>query len=421
MIAEWQGEPENQRRPFFWANRGRDPDSPTMGAAHLAPPAPLRIIGVGTTTADGLKQGVIVDIDRVAGAIASAVKEAEQMAGLTVRSYNVGVAGEHIRSMNSRGVVAVPDLESEISEVDVTRALDAATKFSLPYDREIIHTLPQEYIVDDQKGIRHPVGMYGSRLESRVHVVTASRPALDNVAKAMRLAGAGIGEMVVEPLASAHAAVTPEERRIGAMLMDIGGGTTDVMLFVDGGVVASGVIGLGGNNITNDIAYGLRTSQQHAEEIKVRYGCAVTSAIEGEDSIDVPTIGFGGSRRVAKHLLSGIIEPRVTELFSLINVQITENKLKKALGAGLILTGGSAMLRGVKELAEQVFELPVRIGYPHDVDGLTEVVSHPKYSTGVGLLYPSGEAQSRKLNGARPTRRLRQSLDQIKKTIASFI
>jgi cell division protein FtsA len=417
MIAEWQGPRENQRRPFFWANRGRDPDSPLVGAAQIAPPAPLRIIGVGTTPADGLKQGVIVDIDRVAGAVAAAVGEAEQMAGLSVRTYNVGVAGEHIRSMNSRGVVAVPDLETEISEGDVTRALDAATKFSLPYDREIIHTLPQEYIVDDQKGIRHPVGMYGSRLESRVHVVTASRPALDNVAKALRLADVGIGEMMVEPLASAYAAVTPEER----LLMDIGGGTTDVMLFVDGGVVASGVIGLGGNNITNDIAYGLRTSQQHAEEIKVCHGCAVASAIEGEDSIDVPTIGFGGSRRVAKHLLSGIIEPRVTELFSLINVQITENKLKKALGAGLILTGGSAMLKGVRELAEQVFELPVRIGCPHEVDGLTEVVSHPKYSTGVGLLYPSGEAQSRKLNGARSTRRLRQSLDQLMRTIASFI
>jgi cell division protein FtsA len=376
---------------------------------------------VGTAQAEGLKQGVIVDIDRAAGVIAAAVKEAEQMAGISVRDYNVGVAGEHIRSMNSRGVVAVPDLETEISEVDVARALDAATKFSLPYDREIIHTLPQEYIVDDQKGIRHPVGMYGSRLESRVHVVTASRPALDNVAKAMRLAGVGIGDMTVEPLASAYAAVTPEERRIGGMLLDIGGGTTDVMLFVDGGVVASGVIGLGGNNITNDIAYGLRTSQQHAEEIKIRHGCAVASAIVDDDVIDVPTIGFGGSRRVAKHMLTGIIEPRVTELFSLINVQITENKLKKALGAGLILTGGSAMLKGVKELAEQVFELPVRIGFPHDVDGLTEVVSHPRFSTGVGLLYPSGEAQTKKLSGARSTRRLRDSFDHLKKTIASFI
>ena len=421
MIAEWQGSTAAHRRPFFWPNRVRDPDERMLGAARLAPPAPLRIVGVGTVEAEGLKQGVIVDIDKVAEVIASAVREAEQMAGISVRDYNVGVAGEHIRSMNSRGVVAIPDIETEIGEVDVARALDAATKFSLPYDREIIHTLAQEYIVDDQKGIRHPVGMYGSRLECRVHVVTASRPALDNVAKSMRLAGVGINEMMVEPLASAYAAVTPEERRIGAMLMDIGGGTTDVILFVDGGAVASGVIGLGGNNITNDIAYGLRTSQQHAEEIKIRHGCAVASAIVDDDPIDVPTIGFGGSRRVAKHMLSGIIEPRVTELFSLINVQITENKLKKALGAGLILTGGSAMLKGIKELAEQVFELPVRVGYPHDVDGLTEVVSHPRYSTGVGLLYPSGEAQTKKLNGARSTWRLRHSFDQLKKTIASFI
>jgi cell division protein FtsA len=421
MIAEWQGVAQVHRRPSFWAHSRRDPDARALGAAELAPPAPLRIIGVGTTPAEGLKQGVIVDIDKVAAAVSAAAGEAEQMAGISVRTYNVGVAGEHIRSMNSRGVVAVPDLETEIGELDVCRALDAATKFSLPYDREIIHTLPQEYIVDDQKGIRHPIGMYGSRLEARVHVVTASRPALDNVAKAMRLASVGLGEMIVEPLASSWAAVTPEERRIGAMLMDIGGGTTDVMLFVDGGVVASGVIGLGGNNITNDIAYGLRTSQQDAEEIKIRHGSAVASAVVGEETIDVPTVGFGGTRRVAKHMLSGIIEPRVKELFSLINVQITENKLKKALGAGLILTGGSAMLKGVKELAEQVFELPVRIGYPHDVDGLTEVVGHPKFSTGVGLLYPSGEAQSKKLNSARSTRRLRQSFDQLRRTIASFI
>jgi cell division protein FtsA len=421
MIAEWQGDTTAHRGPFSWAKRGRDPNAAAFGAAQLAPPAPLRIIGVGSTTAEGLKQGVIVDIDRVAGAVATAVREAEQMAGVSMRTYNVGIAGEHIRSMNSRGVVAVPDLETEISEIDVARALDAATKFSLPYDREIIHTLPQEYIVDDQKGIRHPVGMYGSRLESRVHVVTAAKSALDNVAKAMRLADVGIGEMIFEPLASSYASVTPEERRIGAMLMDIGGGTTDVILFVDGGVVASGVIGLGGNNITNDIAYGLRTSQQHAEEIKIHHGYAMSGAIDGNETIDVPTIGFGGSRCVAKHMLSGIIEPRVTELFSLINGQITENKLKKALGAGLILTGGSAMLKGVQELAEQVFELPVRIGYPHDVDGLTEVVSHPRFSTGVGLLYPSGEAQSKKLNGARSARRLRQSFHHLKRTIASFI
>lgn len=388
----------------------------------MASPAyPLRMIGVGTAAAEGLKQGVVVDIERAAAAVAHAVKEAEQMAGLSVRRYNVGVAGEHIRSMNSRGVVAIPDLESEICENDVARALDAAQKFSLPYDREIIHTLPQEYIVDSQRGVRHPAGMYGSRLEARVHVVTAARPALDNVAKALRLAGVEIGEMVVEPLASSYAAVTPEERQIGVMLLDIGGGTTDVMLFVDSGVVASGVIGIGGNNITNDLAYGLRTSQQHAEEIKIRHGCAMTSMIDGKDTIEVPTIGFGGSRRVDKHLLSGIIEPRVTELFSLINAQISENKLKNSLGAGLVLTGGSAMLAGVKELAEQVFELPVRIGFPFAVDGLVEVVSHPKYSTGVGLLYTDGEAQTKRLNRVTSAQRLRHSFRQLVRAISSFI
>jgi cell division protein FtsA len=394
---------------------------PARGAASVAPEVPLRIIGVGTTPVDGLKQGVIVDIERTAAAVVRAVREAEQMAGLSVRTYNVGVAGEHIRSMNSRGVVAIPSLESEICDADVSRALDAARKFSLPYDREIIHTLPQEYIVDSQRGIRHPAGMYGSRLEARVHVVTASRPALDNVAKTLRLAGVEIGEMIVEPLASSYAAVTPEERQIGVMLLDIGGGTTDVMVFREGGVAASGVIGLGGNNITNDIAYGLRTSQQHAEEIKIDHGYALTSIMGGNDMIDVPTIGIGGSRRVAKHLLAGIIEPRVSELFSLINLQITENNLKKSMGAGLVLTGGSAMLRGVQELAEQIFDLPVRIGFPHSVDGLTEVVNHPRYSTGVGLLYPDSEAKTRKLSGVTSAQRLRHSFHQLKRAIASFI
>jgi cell division protein FtsA len=405
-------------------SRGRDSraqEDPGKSAASVAPRAPLRIIGVGTAPADGLKQGVIVDIDRTAAAVSKAVEEARQMSGLSVRTYNVGVAGEHIRSMNSRGVVAIPSLESEIRDQDVTRALEAARKFSLPYDREIIHTLPQEYIVDSQRGIRHPAGMYGSRLEARVHVVTASRPALDNIAKTLRLAEVEIGEMVVEPLASSYAAVTPEERQIGVMLLDIGGGTTDVMVFAEGGVAASGVIGLGGNNITNDIAYGLRTSQQHAEEIKIDHGCALTSMMEGNETIDVPTIGFGGSRRVAKHLLAGIIEPRVSELFSLINLQITENNLKKSLGAGLVLTGGSAMLRGVCELAEQIFDLPVRIGFPQSIDGLAEVVSHPRYSTGVGLLYPDSDAQTRKLGGVTSTKRLRHSFHQLKRAIASFI
>ena len=423
MIAECGAQPSREIPPSRGAVLRTDPRLQSTGdpAEQAAPCAPFRIIGVGTAVAEGLNQGVVVDIERTAAAVKRAVDGAEQMAGLSLRRYNVGIAGEHIRSMNSRGVVAIPSLETEIGEDDVARALDAARKFSLPSDREIIHTLPQEYIVDSQRGIRHPAGMYGSRLEARVHVVTASRPALDNVAKVMRLAGVDIGEMVVEPLASSYAAVTPDERQIGVMLLDIGGGTTDAMLFVDGGAVASGVIGLGGQNITNDIAYGLRTSQQYAEEIKISHGCAMATMIDGDDAIDVPTIGFGGSRRVPRHLLSGIIEPRVTELFSLVNVQITENKLKKSLGAGLVLTGGSAMLAGMKELAEQVFDLPVRVGYPRATAGLAEVVNHPKFSTGVGLLYPDAQAQSRSLNGVTGTQRLRYSFHQLKQAIASFI
>lgn len=381
----------------------------------------LRIIGVGTTPAEGLKQGVVVDIERAAASVEQAIKEAEQMAGLTVKLFNVGVAGEHIRSINSRGVVAIPNLEVEISKDDVSRAMVASRKFSLPYDREIIHTLPQEYIVDNQRGIQHPTGMYGSRLEARVHVVTASRPALDNVEKALQLAGVDIGELVLEPLASSYSVISDEERGVGVMLLDIGGGTTDVMLFVEGGVVASGVIGLGGNNVTNDVAYGLRTSQLHAEEIKIQHGCALSSMVRADDMIDVPTIGFRENRRLAKSLLAGIIEPRVTELFSLINEQITSNNLKKSLGAGLVLTGGSALLKGARELAEQVFDLPVRIGTPIAVDGLADVVNHPKFATGVGLLYPDGEAQSRNSSKVTSTKRLRHSFTQLKRAIASFI
>ena len=386
-----------------------------------APGTNYRIIGVGTAPADGLKQGVVVDIDRAASAVRVAVNEAEQMAGLSVGTFNVGVAGEHIRSMNSRGVVAIPSIENEISGEDVARAIGAARRFSLPYDREVIHTLPQEYIVDNQRGIRQPAGMYGARLEARVHVVTGSRPALDNVAKTLHTAGVDIGEIVLEPLASGYSVLTDEEREIGVMLVDIGGGTTDVMIVLDGGVVASGVIGLGGNNITSDIAYGLRTSQQNAEKIKIEHGCALPGMIGHGEFIEVPTVGFRGKRRMAKELLSGIIEPRVTELFSLINGQITDNDFKKSLGAGIVLTGGSSLLTGLRELAEQVFDLPARIGHPSAVDGLVEVVHHPKYATGVGLLFPESDTELRGVQRVGVTKRLKQSLNQLKHAIASFI
>jgi cell division protein FtsA len=381
----------------------------------------IRVIGVGTTSSQGLKQGIVVDIDRAAKSALNAVKEAERMSGVSVKGFNVGIAGEHIRSMNSRGVIAIPNLEMEISNGDVSRSITAAQNFTVPYDREIIHTIPSEYIVDDQRGIRQPAGMFGSRLESRVHVVTASKAALDNIAKTLLSAGIEPLDLIFEPLASSCAVLTEDEQDLGVMLIDIGGGTTDVMIFIDKGVVASGVIGLGGNNVTSDVAYGLRTAQRHAEEIKLRHGCALSTIVPDDETIEVPGIGDRKSRVVGKQLLAGIIEPRMKELFSLIDEQITKNDFKKSIGAGVVITGGASMLKNTRELAEQVFDLPVKIGTPIAVEGLVEGVSHPMFATGVGLLLYDGNIEKRGGDERAPRGRWRNSISQIKRAIAGFI
>jgi len=383
--------------------------------------AGIRVIGVGTTSSEGLKQGIVVDIHRAAKSALSAAKEAERMAGISVKGFNVGIAGEHIRSMNSRGVIAIPNLELEISNGDVERAITAAQNFTVPFDREIIHTLPAEYIVDDQRGIRQPAGMFGSRLESRVHVVTASKAALDNIEKTLLSAGITPLDLIFEPLASSCAVLTEDERDLGVMLIDIGGGTTDVMIFIDRGVVASGVIGLGGNNVTSDVAYGLRTAQRDAEEIKIRYGCALSSMVSADETIEVPGIGDRESRTVGKQLLAGIIEPRMKELFSLIDEQITKNDFKRSIGAGVVITGGASMLKHTRELAEQVFDLPVKIGTPIAVEGLVEGVSHPMFATGVGLLLYDGYLEKRGGDGKAQRGKWRNSIRQIKRAIAGFI
>jgi len=380
----------------------------------------LRVIGVGLAASDGLRQGVVTDIERAAECVVKAVRDATRMAGVAPKSYNVGSAGEHIRSMNSRGVVSVMKADVEISPQDVMRALDAARKFSLPPDREIIHTLPQEFIVDSQRGIRQPAGMFGARLEARVHVVTASRPALDNLAKTLTLAGIELGEIVLEPLASATAVLTEEERDAGAVVLDIGGGTTDVLVVADGSVVASGVIGLGGNNITNDVAYGLRTSPREAERLKVKHGCAISTRVSESDVVEVSGSGKG-ARRVTRQVLSGIIEPRVTELFGLIDRQIASNGMKRSLSAGVIITGGTSLLDGMSELAEQVFDLPVRVGRPSGLEGLSEVVADPRFATGVGLLRATAPAVAAGESVPERAGRFALGLHQFKRAIASLI
>ncbi|MEJ2721326.1 MAG: cell division protein FtsA [bacterium] len=381
----------------------------------------VRVIGIGNAPAEGLKQGVVVDIDRAARSVRSAVDQAERMAGVVLRTYNVGVAGEHIRSMNSRGVVGIPNSDHEITREDVIRTLNAGRSFALPSDREILHTLPQQYIVDDQAGIQEPCGMYGSRLEARVHVVTASRHALDNIAKTLDNSRLEIGELVLEPLASSHAVLTDDEREIGVMMIDIGGGTTDVIIHHDGGVLASGVIGIGGNNITADVAYGLRTAMKSAEAIKIEHGCALSAMVDDSEKIEVPGIGFRETKQLGKQFLSAIIEPRVTELFSLVNDQINKNDFKRAMGAGVVITGGSSMLCGARELAEQIFDVPVRVGTPIAVDGLTEVVGHPKYATGVGLLLHTELSEAGRFQRVSSHHWWRQSFTQLRKAIAGII
>jgi cell division protein FtsA len=381
----------------------------------------LRVIGVGLAASDGLRQGVVTDIERAAECVVKAVGDATKMAGVAPKLWNVGSAGEHIRSMNSRGVVSVTRADVEISPQDVMRALEAARKFSLPQDREIIHTLPQEFIVDSQRGIRQPAGMFGARLEARVHVVTASRPALDNLAKTLTLAGIELGEIVLEPLASATAVLSEEERDAGAVVLDIGGGTTDVLVVADGSVVASGVIGLGGNNITSDVAYGLRTSPREAERLKVKHGCALSTRVSEADVVPVLAGPGKEPRRITRQVLSGIIEPRITELFSLIDKEVSSNGLKRSLSAGVVITGGTALLDGVNELAEQVFDLPVRIGRPVGLEGLSEVVADPRFATGVGLLRATAPAVAAGETVPERAGRFALGLHQFKRAIASLI
>lgn len=354
----------------------------------------LDIIGIGSVPAKGLKKGVVVNIESTVQAIRAAIEQAETMAGVEIATVYAGIAGSHIRGLNQEGVAAIS--EREVSHDDVSRVLEQAKAIPLPGDRQVIHVLPQEYIVDDQDGIREPVGMSGVRLEARVHLVTAATSSIQNIIKCAERCDLHVAEVVLQPLASAHAVLSDDEKEIGCALIDIGGGTTDLVVYVDGAVVHTAVIPIGGINLTNDIATGLRTPMAEAERIKVKYGCASTAMIEPDETIEVPSVGGRPSRTLPRQVLCDIIEPRVEEIFAACRHVIAETGYADMLAAGVVVTGGSTQLEGMPELAEQVLGLPVRRGAPTGVGGLIDVVKSPSYATGVGLL-KHGASQLRRV------------------------
>jgi cell division protein FtsA len=345
----------------------------------------LDVIGAGMAASRGLRKGVVVNIDSTVEAIKQAVGEAEEMAGVEVSAVYACVAGGHIRGTNSRGVVAVSGRDREVSADDVERAVEAARAINLPQDREIIHVLPQTFIVDDQDGIREPIGMSGVRLEVEAHIVTGAVTSVQNVIRSVNRAGLTVQDIVLEPLASAEAVLLPDEKELGVVLLDIGGGTTDVALYREGAIWHTAILPLGGDHISNDIAVGLRTPAADAEAIKRRYGCALTSLVAAEETIDVPSVGGRKARQLSRQILSEIIQPRVEEIFTLVARDLAKAGFRDAAAAGVVVTGGTSILEGVPEVAERVFDLPVRRGVPDVGEPLGDALRSPIYATGVGL------------------------------------
>ncbi len=347
----------------------------------------VKIVGVGVSPSDGLRRGVVVNLEKTVQSIKRAVNEAQLMAGIEVGPVYVGIAGDHIHSFNSRGVVAVSGPDHEIKMDDIRRVIDAAKAVSLPIDREIIHVIPQEFIVDDQDNIKDPVGFSGVRLEAEVHIVTGAVTSAQNIYRCVERAGLNVQSLVLEPLASSYAVLGEDEKEIGVGLIDLGGGTTDIALFFEGSIRHTAVIGLGGRNVTNDIAQGLRTPVDQAEKIKRKFGAALPKSDDQNYLMEVPGVGGRAATNVPRRYLTSIIQPRVEEILTLAKREIQRSDYRDFLNAGLVLTGGGSMLEGIVELAEQIFDMPVKAGIPQGFGGLVGLARTPIHSTGVGLIY----------------------------------
>ncbi len=352
----------------------------------------MDIIGIGLSPSTGLRKGVVVNIDQTVKSIKQAISEAEHMAGCEISSVYAGIAGSHISGLNSDGVIAIKG--GEVTQKDIERVLEAARAIAIPMDREVIHTLPQEYIVDDQCDILDPLGMSGVRLEAKVHIVTGAVASGQNIIRSCHKANLDVSDIVLEALASSKAILTREEREIGVAIVDIGGGTSDVAVFTADAIRYTGVVALGGRNLTKDIAFGLRTSEEEAEKIKLKHACALVSDVHPDEYIDVQGVGGREPSRLPKALLAEICEPRMEEILSLANQELEKSGFKGQIGAGVVLTGGTSLIRNCQELAEQIFGLPVRIGAPINVGGIKDLVDNPKYATAVGLLRYGAEKEN---------------------------
>ncbi len=353
--------------------------------AQLADDGGLGIVGIGEAPSRGLRKGVVVNLDATVEAIKSAAGTAELMAGVNVEQAMIGIAGGHIRSFNSRGVVTVSGRDGAVSSEDLERVMAAAQAVSIPHDREILHVLPQEFVLDDQAGITSPKGMIGSRLEANVHIITSSSTSVQNLVTCANRAGIEVRNTVVEQLAVAEAVLTHDEKELGVALMDIGGGTTDLAIFEKGSVWHTAVLPVGGDHFTNDLAVGLRTPIPDAEKLKKKYGCALVSMVEQDATIEVQSVGGRKPRALSLKIMSEILQPRATEIFTLIHEEVTRAGFARSLNAGVVLTGGGSILPGVSDVAEQVFDVPVRVGTPTGAHGLAESDSAPQYATAVGL------------------------------------
>lgn len=344
----------------------------------------INIVGIGRHKSRGLKKGTVVNIESTVQSIQRAVEEAELMAGCQIHSVYTGIAGSHIRSMNSHGIVAIRD--KEVYPADVDRVIDAAQAVAIPADQKVLHILPQEYIIDSQEGIKDPLGMSGVRLEAKVHLVTCATNAAQNIEKCIKRCGLETDEIILEQVASSYSVLTEDEKELGVCMIDIGGGTTDIAIFTEGAIRHTGVIPIAGDQVTNDIAMALRTPTDNAEELKIKYACALAQLASADELIKVPSVGDRPARDLSRQALANVVEPRYDELFNLILAEIRRSGYEDMLAAGLVFTGGTSKMEGVVELAEEIFHMPVRVGMPYQVTGLTDIVNNPVYATGVGLL-----------------------------------